>query len=87
MSKTLLECCATQAGNFCPMCGRQLKDPDPLTSLLRHCYRTARTFEVTRQRCERDYPKMAEHDAKCAAKWMTWAKALEAVIPAPKVKP
>ena len=73
-----IECCGSeQNSNFCPSCGKKLRDKNEgILGLLAHCERTAEN----KKKCSVLHANPSDHDRKrtereriAASKWKSWA--------------
>lgn len=79
-----MECCGeNRSTNFCPDCGKQLRDPNPLREILKHCKQQAIKCLTELQYMRDKYPDR-EHRIrsinKRLEKWERWAGALEMLV-------
>jgi hypothetical protein len=88
-----MECCGEERETpFCPACGRKLRSPHPLDSLLAHCLRQWTTLSKSAATVRRksDSPRWRDHRErrersaaktdKRAERWRDWADALAAIL-------
>jgi len=88
----MIRCCGSnRMGNFCPTCGKTLKEDDPLLSLLAHVRTQAglqRALADRRAKSPTYHPdvisdrgkKYLRQMEKSALKWESWQTALDNLI-------
>lgn len=76
-------CCGKEIETpFCPYCGKLLRDPNPLESLLEHVRKRIKQSkqELARRENWTQYEDYAPQRRRSIAKWQAWETALSAIV-------